>query len=262
MRPVCLNLFVALIMNKALMLLSIFSRSLTVQTSFNYRTMQGLGFAFAMLPLTVSGKYIATRDKDDFLLRHSRMFSTNPYLVPAVAGSVARMEEEGAGGSDVEDFKNALMGPYAALGDSFFWGALRLFSSVWAVLFALSGSIYAPLLFLLFFTPPQIFVRVGGYVNGLRYGRGGFNYIRSLDLPRESLRFRYASLVVLGFAGAASFSAIGDRAGSLSSITDLIIGSVIFSISFWGLKRGISSVKILYGAAVLCILFSIVYGYN
>jgi PTS system mannose-specific IID component len=250
-------------MNKASMLLSIFFRSLIVQTSFNYRTMQGLGFAYALLPLTVSEKFVENKDKESFLRRHAQMFSTNPYLVPAVAGSVVRMEKEGAGGSEVEDFKNALMGPYAALGDSFFWGALRLFSSIWAVLFALLGSFYAPLLFLLFFSPPQFFVRVGGYVNGLRYGRGGFNYIRSLDLPRESLRFRYGALVVLGVAVAASFSAIGDgHAGSLSSISELIIGSVIFLVSFWGLKRGISSVKILYGCAVLCILFSIVYGYN
>jgi mannose/fructose/N-acetylgalactosamine-specific phosphotransferase system component IID len=249
-------------MNKASMLFSIFLRSLIVQASFNYRTMQGLGFAFAMLPLTGSKKHRDSRDRGDFLLRHSRMFSTNPYLLPAIAGSVVRMEEDGAGGSDVEDYKNALMGPYAALGDSFFWGVLRLFSSVWAVLFALSGSLYAPLLFLLFFTPPQIFVRVGGYVSGLRYGRGGFNYIRSLDLPRETQRFRYGALAVLGVAVAAAFSSSGDRVGSLSSISDLIIGSVIFLVSYWALKRGISSVKILYGSAVGCILFSIVYGYN
>lgn len=248
--------------HNATTLIRIFFRSLTVQTSFNYRNMQGVGFAYAMQPLTISEKYGESKDKASFLLRHAQMFSTNPYLVPAVAGSVVRMEEEGAKDNEVEDFKKALMGPYAALGDSFFWGALRLFSSGWAVLFALLGSLYAPLLFLLFFSPPQIFIRVGGYVTGLRSGKNGFSYIRHLDLPRKTLLFRYGSLVVLGVAAAASFSAIGNCAGSASSFVDLIIGSLVFFLSFWGIKRGLSSVKMLYGMAVLCMIFSILYECN
>lgn len=249
-------------MHNARALVRIFFRSLTVQNSFNYRNMQGVGFAYAMQPLTISEKYGENKDKARFLLRHAQMFSTNPYLFPAVAGSVVRMEEDGAKESEVEDFKNALMGPYAALGDSFFWGALRLFSSGWAVLFALSGSLYAPLLFLFFFSPPQIFIRVGGYLSGLRSGRNGFSYIRSLDLPSKTSLFRYGSLAVLGFAAAASVSTIGNCTGSTPSFVDMIIGSLVFLLSFWGIKKGVSSVKMLYGIAVVCMIFSILYEYN
>ncbi len=247
---------VVILMNKAAML-GIFFRSLTIQTSFNFHTMQGLGFAFSLLPLTTAGKFSGHKQKEAFLLRHLQMFSTNPYLVPAVVGSVARIEEEGDGARDAEDLKKALMGAYAAIGDSFFWGGLRLFASAWSTLLAISGSFYAPLVFLLLFSPPQILVRAGGFVHGFHSGRDGFNYIRSLDLPGEASRLRYGSLVVLSIIAASALGGLGGLGAPLPPTAGLIIGSAIFFISFAGVRREISSEKILYGIAILCMVLSI-----
>ena len=109
-------------------LLCIFFRSPTIQVSFNFWRMQNLGFAFAMLPLIRHRKGDQIRVAA-FLSSHLQMFNTHPYPASPVIGAVVRIEEEGRTPEAV-DLKKALMGPYAAIGDSFFWGALRSFSAV------------------------------------------------------------------------------------------------------------------------------------
>ena len=52
---------------------------------------------------------------------HLQMFNTHPYLTAAVIGSVVRLEEDGDK-LEADHLKKAVMGPYAAIGDSFFWG--------------------------------------------------------------------------------------------------------------------------------------------
>jgi len=243
-------------MKKAAML-GIFFRSLTIQISFNFRTMQGMGFAFSMLPLMCAKQDSEQKEKELFLLRHLQMFSTNPYLVPAVVGSVARLEEDGREGSETEYIKKALMGPYAAIGDSFFWGALRLFSSACSVLLAVSGSFSAPLVFLMLFSPAQFMIRVGGFIHGFSSGWGGFNYIRALDLPRESEILRYGALFILSIVGAFLSVSVEYSGSFLPKNVGFIIGSVIFIISLMAVRRAISSEQLLYGIALVCMALSI-----
>lgn len=257
----CSNPFVVVLpMNKAAML-RIFLRSLTIQVSFNFRTMQGLGFAFSMLPLINRGEKSVSGKTQDFVKRHLRMFSTNPYLVPAVIGSVARLEEDGKDVAEVEAVKKALMGPYAAIGDAFFYGALRLFSAVLSVLIAFSGSSYAPFAFMAIFSPPQIVVRTGGFLSGIRLGRGGFNYIRALDLPRDSSVLRYGSLIVLAVMSVALTDDLVGNSGHWQKAASVAVGSAILLFSFAGNFKEISSEKLLYGITILCMAFSFFYGY-
>lgn len=237
-------------------LFTIFIRSLTVQVSFNFRRMQNLGFAFAMSPL------IAEQRKDRgetevFLARHLQMFNTHPYLVSAVIGSVARIEEEVCTAESAEDLKKALMGPYAAIGDSFFWGALRSFSAVGAVILALAGTLMAPLAFLLLYTPAHLWVRVKGFLEGYRCGRNGIDFVRALDLPEESVKIRYLSLILIGSLAAVAVDAACRSWHLPPEIPGGAVGSVLLLLVFAAVHRGISSVKILYGMSLLCMVLSI-----
>ncbi|MHB9099013.1 MAG: PTS system mannose/fructose/sorbose family transporter subunit IID, partial [Syntrophales bacterium] len=131
---------------KKTVLIRIFLRSLTIQASFNFYRMQSLGFAYSLLPLSRG-----ERDKkrlSESLTRHLEMFNTHPYLTALVIGSVVRIEEDGDTAA-ADYLKKAVMGPYAAIGDPFFWGALRSFSSATAVLLALKGVLLAPLALLI-----------------------------------------------------------------------------------------------------------------
>lgn len=244
------------VLMKRLTLFRIFMRSLTIQVSFNFRRMQNLGFAFALFPL-IAEQRKDPREAGFFLARHLQMFNTHPYLASSVIGSVARIEEEDPLPGAVEDLKKALMGPYAAIGDSFFWGALRSFAAVGAVILALMGSLLAPLAYLLLYTPAQLWVRVRGFLEGYRGGRKGIDFIRALDLPKKTVRIRYLSLIMIGLLAAIAVETTGRFWNGFPGMPDGVIGSFLLFLAVAGIRLGISSVKILYGISLLCMVISI-----
>ncbi len=236
-------------------LVKIFLRSLTIQASFSAWRMQSLGFAFAMLPwirLENSGRAKIA----EALSRHLQMFNTHPYLAAAVIGSVVRIEEEGDP-EGADHFKGSVVGPYAAIGDAFFWGALRSFAATASVFAALMGSMMAPWVFLLIYSPAHLWVRIKGFVEGCRRGKMGIEFVRRLNLPALSTRLRAGSLVLVAMLAAwAPESACrpSDVQGELLQKA----GALVFTmLCYWGIRKGISSVKILYGMTLLCVVLSI-----
>jgi PTS system mannose-specific IID component len=151
--------------------------------------MQNLGFVFAVIPL------IKSADMDDIeasrvLNRHLQMFNTHPCLAGAVLGSVVKLEEEIKDGREVEDLKKALMGPYAAMGDAFFWGAWRPFSAIGGVVLMMEGVLWAPLFFLILYNPVPFYVRLKGFIEGI--ARAGAASILSADSISRVSRARSA----------------------------------------------------------------------
>jgi len=241
-------------MMKRSTLLGIFLRSLTIQASFNFWRMQNLGFAFAMLPM------IRRQEGDQIriaasLASHLQMFNTHPYLVAPVIGTVVRLEEEGRI-SEATDLKKALMGPYAAIGDSFFWGALRSFSAVGAVIVALTGTLTAPFAFLLLYSPFHLWVRGKGFLEGYRRGKSGIDFIRRLGLPEAAGRFRFLSLILIGILSAAVVEMACRPLDFLPKIPTSAAALGLFILFSLGVHKGISPVKILYGMTLLCMVIS------
>lgn len=239
--------------------LKIFLSSLFIQSSFNYRGMQNLGFAFSLLPLA----RLLAGDKErltTLLTRHLQLFNTHPYLSAPIIGSVVRMEEENMevdkAGAAAVNLKNALMGPYAALGDSFFWGAMKPLAAVFSVLLALQEYLLAPLALLLLYNPVHLWVRVRGFVEGYRRGKEGIDFIRCLELPRLTGRIRWISLLGLGaIAAMVSHSIHTPSLGRpVEFLTPIAFLSLII-LCYWGIRNGISQVKIIYGMFIIsCIL--------
>ncbi|MEZ4485511.1 MAG: PTS system mannose/fructose/sorbose family transporter subunit IID [Syntrophotaleaceae bacterium] len=62
------------------------------------------------------------------------------------------------------------MAPCAAMGDAFFWGAVRPVAAVIALLWAFHGSFWGPVLFVVLFNVPHIWFRVLGLVKGMAVG--------------------------------------------------------------------------------------------
>jgi PTS system mannose-specific IID component len=236
-------------------LFDIFLRSLTIQASFNFWRMQNLGFAFAMLPLirrqTGERMRIAAS-----LARHLRMINTHPYMVAPVIGAVARIEEEGRA-TEAADLKEALMGPYAAIGDSFFWGALRSFSAVGAVIVAFTGSFPAPLAFLLLYSPAHLWVRGKGFLEGYRRGKSGIDFIRRQDLPGAAIRVRYLSLILIGVLAAVAMDMACRPWNLLPEIPAMAAALILLTLIFLGVRSGISPVQVLYGMTLLSMVLSI-----
>jgi PTS system mannose-specific IID component len=244
-------------MNKATVI-KIFLRSLFIHTTLNFRRMQNLGFAMSIIPLIREWQK-QNKDVEEILLRHLQMFNTHPYFSAPVIGSIVRLEADYAGSGAVPDtvaVKQSLMGPYAAIGDIFFWGALKPFAAVFAVVLAYAGLIIAPLAFLLIYTPAHVWVRFKGFIESYRRGKQGIEFIRIMDLPRTAIRIRWCLIFILAGLvhwllqiGAGPFI---NTTGIIMKIT--ILGAIL--VCFWLINKGISQVYILYSAAAIFLFIS------
>ncbi|SEM28675.1 PTS system, mannose-specific IID component [Syntrophus gentianae] len=244
---------------KSTRLVSIFLRSLLIQASFNFWRMQNLGFVYALIPLI----RLLGNDQgrmQDLLLRHLQLFNSHPYMTGPILGSVVHIEEDNLKkkalqNEDARTLKNALCGPYAAIGDSFFWGAYRPLSAFTGVLLAVEEYAAAPLITFCMYNSVSLWVRWRGFTEGYRLGKLGIDFVRRLDLPEKTKKIRWISLSILALlavllsskesvAVLVPYGRIGMRIGGLFCIL----------LCLWAVKKGISPVHILYGMAGIIFL--------
>jgi len=235
-------------------LCNVYIRSLSIHSSQNFWRMQNLGFAFSIAP--VLKKLAENKEQSSKMLeRHLQLFSTNPYMSGPIIGSVIRIEEDLHGGGDCADadqLKKTLMAPYAAMGDSLFWGSLKPFASAIGVLTALKGFLIAPLVLLVIFNPIAFWVRIKGFFEGYRLGKNGIEFLKNVNLPQISRRLRWMSTVLLGVLAfsVSSLNLLPLKFQLIEKVTTL----VLIILCYLMLKQGISSFRILYGALVLFLI--------
>lgn len=240
-------------------LINIFLRSLFIQTTLNFKRMQNMGFAMAVIPLIKELRF-ERKESEKFLTTHLQMFNTHPYFSAPIIGSIVRLEEEKSSKEEIFDtisIKQSLMASYAAIGDIFFWGALRPFVSIISVILIYMGLVFAPVIFLLIYTPIHFWVRLKGFIEGYRKGKRGFEFIRSLNLPVIAVKIRWISLMLL--IGLIIWLS-GDGAywpfiKTYSVIVKLAALTTVM-LCFLMIKKGFSQVYIIYGAVVIFITIS------
>ena len=232
-------------------LAKIFLRSLLIQASWNVSRMQSLGFAYATAPLAKGKGDAGSPEAKARLGRHLQRFNTHPYMAAPIIGAVTRLELANSH-AEAAELKNALMGPYAALGDSFFWGALKPFSAVAALCLAVQGLVLAPVVFLALYNPPHLWVRIRGFLEGWRHGKNGIDFVRRLELPEKTRWARRASAVVLG-----GLAVLASSRGPLPEPLEpglwvQAAGLLVVLASYGAVKKGLPALAILYGAVALC----------
>ena len=178
-------------------------RSLLLQSSWNRRGMQNLGVAFALWP-AIEQLYPDPQSRTRAAARHLAFFNTHPYLASAILGGALFHEEKVARGEEapeaVEAFKSALMGPFAAVGDSFFWLSLRPFAGMVAALLAPWIGLWAVLAFLALYNVPHLGFRLSLFLDGYRRGDRVVERVARAALPKWGARLRTVSAVGGGVA--------------------------------------------------------------
>jgi len=237
-----------------------FLRSLFIMASLNFQRMQNLGFAFAILPLA------RRMGKDEtiissFLIRHLEYFNTHPYLSGAVLGSVIRLEADNGHHDqtpDISRLKKSLMGPYAAIGDSFFWGSLRPLAGITAATIAYQGYAWGPFVLLLLFAPLHFWIRLKGFIEGYRHGWQGITYIQSWDLPRLARFMRRGTIFCLSIAAACLGREIANVHPGIwmQPLVGMAVLAAIL-LSFLAMERGLSPLAILYVLTAGCVALMI-----
>ncbi|MGH7551559.1 MAG: PTS system mannose/fructose/sorbose family transporter subunit IID, partial [Longimicrobiales bacterium] len=153
--------------------LEMFARSFAIQGSWNYRTLIGNGFAFALLPALREIFRGRPADFHAAVERHTRIFNSHPYLVGLALGAVARLEAEGATPAVVDRFKSAVRGSLGSLGDRLIWAGLRPATGLLALALLFAGLPWwlAVLVFLSVYNIGHVALRIWGFQLGFRYGK-------------------------------------------------------------------------------------------
>lgn len=159
----------------------VFLRSFAVQGSWNFETLVGYGFAFALLPAL----RVVYRGRPDELAaavgRHARLFNTHPYLAPIALGAVARLEAEDAPPEVIERFKAAVRGALGGLGDRLVWAGWRPVCILGALALFLAGAPWwsGLLAFLVVYNAGHLGLRLWAFQLGWKEGTGIAATLRS-----------------------------------------------------------------------------------
>lgn len=108
----------------------------TFQWGWNYERMQASGYLYMILPQLRKMYGDGTPELLEMMRTHTQFFNTSPFFHTIVTGiDLALEENEGVSAKDtVSGIKTALMGPFAAVGDSVFAATIP------AILGALAAS--------------------------------------------------------------------------------------------------------------------------
>lgn len=238
-------------------LFRLFVRSLLIQASWSFDRMQSLGFAFAIQPV-LKKLYPDRQEYGSRLRLHMEYFNTQPYLATFILGATARMEQERASGQnsagDVSGLKTALMAPLGALGDSFFWGALKPLTAVIAAAFLMVGAWWAPLLFLVLYNIWHLRLRAAVLLWGYRSSGDAVQLMNRYSFTKIAKMFKAVCLAVTGgMVGMASSWRTEFRPEHIPGFAAPLAALFITLALVLVLKTGGSPVRLLLGLAAVCL---------
>lgn len=227
----------------------VFWRCLFLQAAWNRRGMQNLGFAYAIDP-ALRHLYADPAKRAEALARHLRFFNCHPYMAAAILGGAIHHEERVAAGQEPGSgplqFKQTLQGPLAAVGDGFFWTALRPFFGVLGATGALLLGWPAVVAVLVAYNLVHFALRIRLFRAGYERGDGIVGEIARLELPVVADRLRAAGAVLAGVAGALVLLPAARAGGAAALVTAVAVTSIGYLL----LSRGVHLLRAAYAAAL------------
>jgi mannose PTS system EIID component len=237
----------------------VFWRCLFLQAAWNRRGMQNLGFAYAIDP-ALRALYPDPARREEALGRHLGFFNCHPYMAAAIVGGAIHHEERVAAGAEPGAqplrYKQTLQGPLAAIGDGFFWTALRPFFGAVAALGALAVGWPAIVGALVVYNAIHLVLRVGLFRAGYLKGDAIVGDIAKLGLPLAADRLRAAGAALCGVAAAV----IAVRGAALAGAGAGLFVALAAAAGYAALSRGARLLPAAYAAALAGVGVAIVAG--
>ncbi len=233
----------------------VLSRSLFIQAGFNSEGMQSLGMLYALYP-ALKELYPDPIAQQEAARRHLSTFNTHPYAATAIIGGILFYERRIVDGEvhpqKVNEFKAALMGPLAAMGDGFFWLSLRPAVGAFSVATVPWLGAWSALLFLVLYNAVHFSARGYMFFVGLEHGEGMVAKLGAMNIRWWGERCRRVAAGCAG--GLAAFLAIqyGAQQGGWGAPL-LAGGCLVFGGLAWVLvsRAKVSPYVVLYAAAVV-----------
>lgn len=241
------------------------------QATQNFERMMGLAFCHVMEPIL---KKLYKNDPEEYkrsLQRHMQFYNTEPQLGALIPGITIAMEEARAKGEDVSEelivnTKNALMGPFAGIGDSMIVGTYSpILLSIAMSLCINDGNPIGPLFFCAVWLTTVVGMQWWLFHKGYDMGIGAANMFFSNKALTDKITtgLTMMGLIVIGGVAATTVKANviyqyvnGDMAISIQEkIFDKIMPGVLpllLTLAVWYLmdKKKWSATKIVLAVVV------------
>jgi mannose/fructose/N-acetylgalactosamine-specific phosphotransferase system component IID len=208
-------------------------RTFLLQAAWNYRTLQGAGAAYVLLPL-LRRLHSDPGALEAAVSRHAGHFNAHPYLACLALGSLARLEAEGADPETIRRFRTALGGPLGALGDRLVWASWLPLCSILALSLLWAGLApgWVLAVFLLLYNTGHIGLRIWGFGEGWAAGTEMAARLRTMGLSAVATRLEGWLAGAMGFLVGLALLAPGARG-------DLPAGWALAGLGVLGLGLGL-----------------------
>jgi mannose/fructose/N-acetylgalactosamine-specific phosphotransferase system component IID len=239
--------------------LQVWLRLIVLQASWNFEWLQGTGFLYAICP-ALKQLYPDAEDLREACQRHACYFNTHPYLAPLVVGAVLRLEEDRAAGDhelyvSIEEFKDMMAAPCAAIGDALFWGGLRPLIAGITLFFAIKGILWAPLIYLLLYNLVPLWFRTFFFVRGYRLGIRSVEFLQRYRLPDWAIHTKEAAVIVLGGLSAFMVFIRLDQTQHAGWLGFFVLLPMI--ITGLAARKGVSIQLLVYSVVVCIVLLGV-----
>lgn len=231
-------------------------RSFFFLAAANYQRMQNVGFGYAMLPAL---ERLHTGDAlRQATARHLEFFNSHPYMAGLILGAAVRIEEDIAAGACAPDrvqrFKTQMMGPMAAIGDSFFWTSLRPLGAILAIAGVLNGWLWAPLIFIVLYNACHLSLRAYGLFAGYRQAEQVVVLVHRWRLVRLA---DWAHVVTGACVGvvAAQFTGVARSVLPIGDGLEPVLLATLTCITALSIKRHFPMLAVLYLLVAGCLAF-------
>ncbi|MBS6646550.1 MAG: PTS system mannose/fructose/sorbose family transporter subunit IID [Clostridiaceae bacterium] len=252
-----------------------FWRSFTLYAAVSPAKQGASGFCYAMMPFINRFYKDSEEKKNEALTRSMSYFNTTITCSTFIMGLVASMEKKNSEQPDfdagsINAVKSSLMGPLAGIGDSIFWGVLRVIAAGIAVGMGAAGNVLAPIVFLLLFNLPSILIKYYGTFLGYKLGSEYIQKVYASGLM--NILTKAASTVGLIMVGGMTASMVtfhsafeltmdGEPILSLQPMLDQIfVGLVPLGLTLFCYyllkKKNVSVTALILGVIALSILLS------
>ena len=245
------------------MLRKAFWRSFTLYAAVSPAKQGASGFCYSLMPFINKFYKNDEKGKKAALTRSMSYFNTTITCSTFIMGLVASMEKKNSeqkdfDASSINAVKSSLMGPLSGIGDSIFWGVLRVIAAGIAVGLGASGNVLAPIVFLLLFNIPSILVKYYGTFLGYKLGSEYIQKVYASGLM--NILTKAASMVT--FNSTYELTMKGESVLNLQNMLDQIfIGIVPLGLTllcyYLLKKKNISITVLIIGVIILSILLSL-----
>ena len=258
------------------MLRSVFWRSWTMNASRTGATQyHAVGVIYTLLPV-INRFYKTKEEQAEAITRHTTWFNATMHINNFIMGLVASMEKRNSedptfDASSITAVKASLMGPISGIGDSFFWGILRVIAAGIGISIANTGSFLGAIVFLLLYNIPAFFIHYYALYSGYSVGA---NFIqRMYESGGMKILTKCSSMLGLMMMGSMTASNVkfktilevsvkgSDQVMKIQDyLNQLFIGIVPLTVTFlafWMLKKKVHVNVVMLSIMVLGILLGL-----